>query len=44
MVVWRIDQDAPNWGQVDANPKLSDGSSILQSDSRRRADLAPMVA
>ena len=39
--IWRIDQDLPVWEQL--ADKLSDGTTVLASDSRNRADVQPML-
>ena len=39
--IWRIDQDLPVWEHL--ADKLSDGTPVLASDSRKRADVQPML-
>ena len=40
-VLWRIDQDLPNWEPP--KEKTSDGLMVLPSDSSKRIDVKPMI-
>ena len=43
-IVWRIEQEVPQWESFSDDKKFSDGTPLLESDSFCRADFKEMLA
>lgn len=40
-VIWRIDDEKPQWEELEE--RMSDGLIVLESDTRKRTDIQPMI-
>ena len=42
-VLWRIQEEVPQWTERDDSGRMSNGNIILPSDTRTRSDIQPMI-